>query len=239
MSDPLDHLDATGVEAWQQFKHCEQAGLRAAMLTALRDFIAIVNGYPPPQRRLWVEALCNMHWGVSRFPQGIEGTLMLRHPLLVEVVYPELLEGYREGRPGYARWLTLFTLTPSGGIDGRAYVELRLRGMPDSYPGALAREALRLEPANEQALHALLLYLTYQFAYWTHEVPRGVLTDDTAAWRADLDEFEQLIEHYGSAGRDYSADLAFWRFHCDAWEDYLEHSHQHANYEEFLQSRAG
>jgi hypothetical protein len=51
---------------------------------------------------------------------------------------------------------------------------------------------------------------------------RGVLLreHDTETWRRELDEFERLIQRYPT-GKDYTFDLAGWRFHCDAWPRYL------------------
>jgi hypothetical protein len=72
--------------------------------------------------------------------------------------------------------------------------------------------------------------------YWTHHVPDGVLTDDIATWRRELDEFEGLIESYPT-GCDYSFELSGWRLHCDAWEEYLGRRDEFASYAHFLSQR--
>ena len=165
-----------------------------------------------------------------------EGKLTLRYPLLVELVLPELLDGYRFHRTNCARWLALFSLNSSGSINGVTYEELRLRGLPELYPSQLLREALALDPDDAQAAHALLCHLEERFYYWTHHVPDGVLTDDTVTWRRELDEFERLVARY-QTGRDYAFELRGWRLHCDAWEEFLERGDEFDSYADFLARR--
>jgi hypothetical protein len=159
--------------------------------------------------------------------------LILRSPLVVDVVVPELLAGYEQRRPNAARWLALFSLTSTGNVSAQIYDELRLHGMPEWYPPDVLREAITLDPSDRQAAHALIRHLEASFDYATHEVPRGVLVDDTDTWRRELDAFERLIERYPT-GRDYTFELAGWRLHCDAWPKYLERKGEFGSYSEFL-----
>jgi hypothetical protein len=232
MLDPARYLDEAAQQLWADLARHEEGGLRKDALASLEQFIATVNGYVPERRAAWVEAICTEHWSVPTFP-FISGKLKLRHPLLVEVVFPVLLSGYRAGRPNYARWLALFSLTRSGAVDGETYGELRLRGLPEWYPPQLLREAIRLDENDRQAALALILHLEERNYYWTHHVPIGVLTEDTAGWRRELAEFECLIERY-PPGREYAFELRRWRFHCDAWEEFLQRRDEFRSYEEFL-----
>jgi hypothetical protein len=158
---------------------------------------------------VWVEAICVDHWGDATYP-WFEGRLTLRRPLLADVILPELITSHGQQRPNSARWLALFSLTSTGNVSADVYDELRLRGMPEWYPPDLLREAIALDPSDRQAAHALIRHFEASFDFATHEVPRGVLVDDTAAWQRELDEFEQLIERYPT-GRDHTFELAGWR----------------------------
>ena len=89
-------------------------------------------------------------------------------------------------------WLALFSFdsTTTASILRK---RLRLCEMPDLYPPDLLREALSLDPADEQAAHALIRHLAGLLSFYTHELPESILVDDTEEWRRELDEFEQLI----------------------------------------------
>lgn len=235
MPDAANHLDEHERQLWVDYMREEASGVRKNALGLLHEFIAAVRSYAPERRVAWVEAICADHWSAAAFP-FIEGKLRLRHPILVELIFPELLEGYRTGRANCARWLALFSLTPWGGVNAETYEQLRLHGMPERYPEPLLREALALDPADTQAAHALICHLEDRFCYWTHHVPDFVLTDDTATWRRELDEFERLVRSYPT-GRDYAFELSGWRLHCDAWEEFLERREEFDRYADFLAQR--
>jgi hypothetical protein len=242
MPDHTEHLDEQERQLWANYMRLQAAGLRQEALASLREFVASVRAYPPERRVAWLEAICAEHWSGPAFPGSegelrlLEGKLKLRYPLLVELVLPELLEGYRDRRANYARWLALFSLTPDGGINDETYRMLRLLGMPEWYPPQLLREALAFDAADTQAAHALMLHLDHKFWYWTHHVPDFVLTDDMATWRRELDEFERLAERYPT-GLDYTFELSGWHFHCDAWEEFLERRDEFGSYADFLAQR--
>src|SRR6184192_3485789 len=145
MNDPNRHLSDRERHLWADFVRKDDAGLRDEALASLREFVTALRTYPSEQRAAWVETICAQHWN----GRGVgDGRLRLRHPLLVEVIFPVLLEGYRARRANHARWLALFSLTPGGAIDAATYEELRLRGLPESYPPQLLREALELDPSD-------------------------------------------------------------------------------------------
>lgn len=98
------------------------------------------------------------------------------------------------------------------------------------------REALALDPSDTSAAHTLISYLEETFNYWTHELPAYVLADDTAGWRAELDEFERLVERYPPS-RGFDFELQLWRFHCDAWEEYRGLEDEFGSYQAFLAQR--
>jgi hypothetical protein len=232
MADVSEHLRDPDRALWATYQDQEARGLRKQALATLREIVDAIRAYPPERRTAWVETICADHWRDAWYP-WFEGRLTLRNPLLVDVILPELLEGYEQQRPNSARWLALFSLTSTGNVNAEIYDELRLRGMPEWYPVDALREAIALDPLDRQAAHALIRHLEATFDYATHEVPRGVLIDDTEIWRRELDEFEGLIERYPT-DRDYSFELAGWRLHCDAWPKYLERRDEFASYAEFL-----
>jgi hypothetical protein len=232
MADASEYLRDPDRARWATYQEQEALGLRKDALATLREIIDAIRAYPPERRTAWVEAICAEHWDDPKYP-WFEGRLILRSPLVVDVVVPELLAGYEQRRPNAARWLALFSLTSTGNVSAQIYDELRLHGMPEWYPPDVLREAITLDPSDRQAAHALIRHLEASFDYATHEVPRGVLVDDTDTWRRELDAFERLIERYPT-GRDYTFELAGWRLHCDAWPKYLERKGEFGSYSEFL-----
>lgn len=235
MSDPGDHLREQERKLWATYLRQEREGRRKEALATLREFIDAVRRYPASSRAAWVDGICMQHWGEAEYP-WFEGATTLRHPLLSELVLPQLVEGYRVHRPHNVRWLALFSLTSTGNIRADTYDELRLQGMPEWFPPDLLREAIATDPSDQQAAHALIRHLEASFDYATHEVPRGVLIDDIDAFRNELDEFEGLIERYPT-GRDYGFELAGWRLHCEAWGEYLKRGDEFGSYAEFLAQR--
>lgn len=218
-------LEQAECELWDTYRERESAGLRPQALATLGELIDRVLAYPSGRRRSWVEAVAAEHWGVS-LDRSMRGALQLRQPLIAQVILPELLEGYRAGRPHYARWIALFALESRGGV--------RIDD-DDLEPDQLLREALAADPEDAQAAHALIHHLAGGFEYLVHELPHVVLTDDTAAWRSELDEFERLFARHPT-GWDYTLELRDWKAHCDAWEEYLRRDDS-SSYAEFLEGR--
>jgi hypothetical protein len=63
-----------------------------------------------------------------------------------------------------------------------------------------------------------------------------VLTDDTETWRAELDEFEELVRRYPPR-RGFDFEVKFWRFHCDAWTEFRRREDEFDSYSAFLAER--
>ncbi len=234
MLSALDQLAEKEQELWRAYAAEERAGRRAAALRALRRFIDALSLSPQERIDRWVEAACAAHWdqhdpllGEQRPGEPI------RHPLLAELILPALLRGYRDARPNAARWLALFSL--DGPNWPRVYDELRCLGMPEFDPLDLLREALESEPGDSRAAHALLHHLAERFDFLTHEVPLAVLSDDTAAWWQQLDEFETLLRRFRPAV-ELQPRLRFWRLHCQAWQAY-EQQDEICSYADFLTVR--
>jgi hypothetical protein len=94
-----------------------------------------------------------------------------------------------------------------------------------------------LEPHNLRIkVRSFAAALEETFDYWAHELPDYVLADDTARWRAELDEFERLLQQYPPS-RDFEFELQFWRFHCDAWEEYQRREDEFDSYQAFIARR--
>jgi hypothetical protein len=232
-------------QLWREYERQEEAGLRKPALKTLAAFIDAVRAYPPARLKAWVEAACGAYW--DDYDPMSEGwnRRRIRHPLVADLILPVLIEGYRNREPNYARWLGQFALggvirgaglMPPEAVAPGIYDELRYLGLGDFEPADLLREALALDPADTRAAHTLIGYLEETFDYWTHELPDYVLADDTARWRAELDEFERLLERYPPS-RDFEFELQFWRFHCDAWEEYQRREDEFDSYQEFLAKR--
>jgi hypothetical protein len=232
MADAKEHLRDRERVVWASYQEQEGLGLRKQALATLDELVEALRAYPSESRAAWVGAICAEHWGDATYPR-FKGRLILRRQLLADVILPELLACYELHRPNCARWLALFSLVSGGHVSAEIHDELRLRGMPEWYPADVLREAIALDPSDRQAAHALIRHLEVSFDYATHELPRGVLVDDTDRWRRELDEFERLIKRYPT-GRDYVFELAGWRLHCNAWQEYLERKDEFASYAEFL-----
>ena len=245
MHDLNECLDEREQKLWAEYERQEDAGLRKPALGTLAEFIDAVRAHPPARRTAWVEAACRAHW--DDYDPIREGwnRRRIRHPLVADLILPVLIEGYRRREPNYARWLGQFALSgvirgagfmPPEAVAAGVYDELRYLGLGEFEPADLLREALTLDPTDTRAAHTLIGYLEERFDYWTHELPEGVLIDDTAKWRAELDEFERLVEGYPPP-RDFVFELQFWRLHCAAWEAYRGHEDEFGSYQAFLAQR--
>ena len=245
MVEALEHLDERERQLWEDYERQEDAGLRPAALQTLSRFIEAVRSYPEPRRRSWVEACCRTYW--DDYDAVSEGwnRRRIRHPLVSDLILPALLDGYRAREPNYARWLGQFAIsgvirgagvTPPEAVAPALYDELRYLGMGKFEPSDLLREALHQAPSDARAAQTLIAFLEEKFDYWTHHVPDYVLTDDTETWRAELDEFEQLAKRYPPA-RDFEFELRFWRFHCDAWDEFRAREAEFGSYAAFLAER--
>lgn len=72
--------------------------------------------------------------------------------------------------------------------------------------------------------------------YAIHEVPQGVLGDK--AWLEDtLAKLEPILQSADLAEK-YRERLKLWRFHVDAWQDYLARRSEFKNYAEYLDKNA-
>jgi hypothetical protein len=245
MVDASEHLDERERQLWLEYEKEEDAGLRQGALRTLAAFIDAVRSYPESRREAWVEAFCRDYW--DDYDALTEGwnRRRVRHPLVADLILPTLVDGYRTHRPNYARWLGEFALSgvfrgaglmPPDAVAPGVYNEVRYLGMGEFEPADLLREALAQDASDTRAAQTLIGYLEEKFDYWTHHVPDYVLTDDTQTWRAELDEFEELVRRY-PASRGFDFELKFWRFHCDAWTEYREREHEFENYSEFLAQR--
>jgi hypothetical protein len=56
--------------------------------------------------------------------------------------------------------------------------------------------------------------------------------------RVELDEFEKLVHRYLPT-RDFAAELRFWRFDCDAWEEYRSRQDEFDSYLDYLEHGFG
>jgi hypothetical protein len=82
------------------------------------------------------------------------------------------------------------------------------------------------------AREALIDLADADFDYYIHELPAGVLADaDT--FRCELDEFDQLVAAHGVTER-YAARIRTWRFHCQAWGEYLRRRTHFLSYADYL-----
>jgi len=168
-----------------------------------------------------VVALCRARWDLRALER-------LPFPLVERLVVPELRRGYAGKLPAYARWLGL-VLGSSDLGGGRTRDELLEAGLSAD---GLLREALAADPNDAKARAALIRLYDGDFDYYLHDLPAGVLTD-AASFARDLDHFEQLVAAHGVAER-YATRLRRWRFHSQAWGDYLRRRAQFSSYADYL-----
>lgn len=229
--DPGELLTSPERELWFGYCECERDGRRKQGLALLGQFIEKMRGRPPTVVSHWVETFCRWHWDDA--PRGDPWCVdHVRAPLVTDLILPELLHGYDQRYAARARWLALFFIVDYGLV----YRWLSQRGRAELEPERLLREALALDPADARAAAALRGALARRFNFFVHEVPYEVLMDDTPAWRAELDEFERLVDAYPTTP-DHSSDIRYWRYHCDAWEEYLRREDERESYAEFLARR--
>ncbi|MFN2466806.1 MAG: hypothetical protein ABR521_01535 [Gaiellaceae bacterium] len=232
---PLGLLEVQERELWLLYEAEEEAGRRESALDALRTFVDALALCPQERISAWVEAICRVHWdGHDPLFHGQQPASRIRHPLLVDLILPTLLDGYRRSDPDATRWLALFTISgPS--VNPRVYEELRGLGMPEFDPADLLRQALELDPQDTRAAHTLLHYLAERSDDRLHHLPEVVIDDDPGAWRQELDEFESLLDRY-SPDLDLRPRLQHWRLHGQAWAEYQEQD-EFDSYPAFLATR--
>jgi hypothetical protein len=161
-------------------------------------------------------------------------------PLMERVLFPALLEGYRKGLPGCARWLAGLSRSI---LWNRRYREQLPEG--EQSARGLLKAALRQDPADHRARTRLVRLLADRLRYTLHELPTGVLYGIDGATPEQCDELElelqefcELLSETGDAER-YAELIEICRFHYGKYREYLKSAWHDIGYEEYLRQTRG
>jgi predicted nucleic acid-binding protein len=210
---------------WQHYEHeIAQGQRKKATGVTLPLFIKQLKAYPPEKIKRWVATVCQ-----TLFDEASQQKIP---PLLFsEVILLELIRGFKQAELPYARWLA-----QANSYLYRAYnqnpqlEELFDFKLLDS--NAFYEIALQHDPYDEIARKALIENLAYWFDFYIHEVPAGVLVEP-AVFERQLDQFVALLQPAGLLPR-YEKKLALWRFHANAYRDYLARRQEFKDYADYL-----
>jgi hypothetical protein len=214
---------------WDAYLVEEGRAPREAKLRALGVFLDALEESPHDDWFPWARSIAE---GVV--DRGDD--LVIRQPLFHRAVFPALLAGLREGRPGCARWLAGLAQNLYQCKDCRAQLP-----EDEQTEVALLRAALRHDPGDRASRRRLIAALADGFAYSLHEVPSGVLysigngaTIEECGWLLDeLEEFRGLVQEEGLAGK-YRDLIRDGSFHFHSYRRYLADREGTSSYPEYL-----
>lgn len=215
-------------ELWDVYQRLESRSVRAEKLRALAAFLDCLAKSPDHEWFPWARALAE-----AVVDKG--ESFIIRMPLFERAVFPALLEGYRAGLPGCARWL-------AGLFDLLCRSRSSREKLPETERSAvgLLRAALRHDPTDQRSRRQLLEKLANRLRYSVHEVPAGVLygVDGASAEQClelekELDEFCMLARTEGKEDC-YGELIGRCRFHFRAYREYLLNWEDYRRYAEYL-----
>jgi hypothetical protein len=214
------HLDPPAGHAWNRYTQLHAQGRRREALSVLEEFVAEVREYTSDRRTRLVEALCQQTVDVGRID-------LLREPLLTELLFPELRAGREARRPPYAKRIAKLADRIVGLPRGLATL-----GLQELRVDQLLDEALELEPGDAEVLDLQIRWYEHALEYCTHELPSGIL-EEPEGFRQLIEGFERALISSGRSAA-FAEQLAKWRFHCDAWEDYRARRNEYVDYPDYL-----
>lgn len=224
-----DHLKEAERTLWRQYEYQVRHGQRKTHAPAtLQKLIASLKTYSPEETKAWVMALFQSNIENEYFSRS---DMDMPFPLFEEIVLPELIRGFNNGEPEYARWLGQIL---SHAINATIHKPL-LRELFDVYKYNqidLFEMSLAQNPDDRLARQFLITWLVSSLDFAIHEVPRGVIGDKEYLENT----FARLQSLLISAERleIYQSKFKLWRFHFDAWQDYLAHRDEYGNYADYL-----
>lgn len=211
---------------WQKYLDLEKDRIRYLLLAGLEEFIRALEE-TPGQWSDWAK-------DIARRVVDQEESIPVRMPLFERVLFPALLEGFRAGEKGCARWLA--------GFNQLLYHCAKCQEALGDYPTeiALLRRALEDDPADRRARRKLIDALEWQLSYAVHEVPAGVLYGNQGASPEEceqlqlmLDDFCQLAQQEGVLDH-YQDFVEECGLHFRAYREYQLSTHKWTSYEHFL-----
>ena len=216
-------------DAWAAYIAAEDERIRQVYMARLRDLIRVLNVLPEARRSVWAME-------IAQFSVDKENPVPVRLPLFREVLFPALHSGFRRNVPGCARWLAGFYQLLYKSPECRCQLPPDARSVV-----GLLRAALRIDPADALSRSRLIREIQWQLEYSLHELPelllygnRGATMEDCEKLRADLVEFECLIQDH-AAEEDHSDLIEECKFHYTAYAAFLNRRQDFDSYESYLQ----
>jgi hypothetical protein len=220
----VDVLTAARSALWEAYLRAEARVPRAERLSALAAFVATLAASPAADWHPWARSLAERV--VDRGDDFV-----IRTPLFEWAVFPALLAGYRDGRPGCARWLA-----------GLARHLDRCPGSAARLPPAeraelgLLRAAVRADPGDRASRRRLVGYLADRLRYALHGPPAGVLYGMDGADPDQCPELERVLDEFVSLaaaagpGPDCSGLIRDCRLHSREYRGFLLSSGMYPGY---------
>lgn len=144
---------------WAAYLAAERDGVRAVTMAALDAFLEGLLAEPPTAWKGWAKNL-------ARDVADERASWPVRFPLFRRAILPALVEAMAASEPGPARWLASFD----------QFLFHAPGELPDGLrtPEALLREALRVDPQDQQARRKLVEHVASYLDYTLHELPAAV-----------------------------------------------------------------
>lgn len=215
---------------WSDYVAAEKVRLRGEYLAALERFVPALLELPVEVWHPWALELARRIVDEKDDPP-------VRFPLFRAVLFPPLLDGVKNARPGAARWLA--------GLHNLLYKSpecMALLPPNRRYYSGLLQQAVQDDPGDMRSKRDLLESMRDDFDYALHELPAGVLYGNDGASSEeclllldDLSAYEKLAQEMGPTEDDREL-MASARFHITEYRRYLLERPRHRNYEAYLEA---
>jgi hypothetical protein len=220
-------------DLWEAYLRVEARGARAQKHAALNLFLDELTKSPVSE---WTD------WALEIARQSVDTNVgrVVRMPLFERALFPVLLAGLLEQRPGCARWLA-----------GLSQLVYRSKRCNEQLPldarteYMLLKLALRHDPSDVTSKSRLLGVCDYYLRNSLHELPAGVLRWQDVATPDECLELQELLNEFVTLADDlgrrseYVEFIAKCDFHFRAYRDYLLTTKGNESYAEYMQRVGG
>lgn len=219
-------------ELWDAYLRVESRGSRDQKMTSLERFLTALESSSMSD---WAE------WARSIAEQCVDNgeDFQIRMPLFRRAIFPVLLEGLKQKRPGYARWLA--------GLSQHLY---RCKECSEQLPEHLKTEtgllhaAIEHDPNDGESRLKLLQARACQLHHAIHEIPAGVLWGMDGATPEQCLELQEWLNDFVKHATDqnlverYHPLIERCRLHFWAYHEYLLAQSEFESYREYLEKRS-
>nr|WKN36903.1 hypothetical protein K4G66_31545 [Tunicatimonas sp. TK19036] len=205
----------------------ERDKVRSSLLIKLDEFISEWQKVDRNEQKDWVNELC-----YAKFEA--EEDIPVRMPLFEDVLFPVLLDFYRQRKQYAAYWLAE--------MDQLIYKRQKFQeqlGEGRWTKVALLEEAINVDPQNKKAKDKLVKALLWEIDFTLHELPMGVIGFTSTNIQADytnlmsvLLQLKALIST-GKQEKDFSELIDYAAQHYQEYANYLNNVDNYQSYEDY------